>query len=90
MNRAENDATPLGLEIGLKPITSGSRCCGNPRLFGVTPLAYLLFAIPSQRHYFAASIRPIESVGISQPTRIICNRSLIDIKRKLIAFDNCT
>ncbi len=83
MIRAGNDATPLGLEIGLKPFTPGSRCCGNPGLFGVTPLAYLLFAIPWERHYVAVSIGPIEQAGMSQPIRLNCNHSFIDIETQV-------
>jgi|GEM_PF-2845519 len=83
MNRAENDATPLRLEIGLKPFTPGSRCCGNPGLFGLTPLAYLLFAIPWKRHSVAVSIRPIELAGMSQPIRLNCNHSFIDIETQV-------
>ena len=42
MFRAENAATPLGLRVISNTNTPGSRCCGNPGLFDLTPLAYLL------------------------------------------------
>jgi len=45
MSRVDDAATPLGLNVVMSTVTPGSRCCGNPGLVGITPLAYLLYAL---------------------------------------------
>jgi|GEM_PF-5814316 len=41
MNRVENAAIPLGLNVAMNTFTPGIRRCGKPALVGVTPSTYL-------------------------------------------------